>query len=392
MSDERDFGIAAYFTIKDYKTCGYLRIGSILSPAGCGWPAFTSLHLRPCFLADHDNWQTHLWLLPVQQSDRHHFVPKLLLRPWLVEQDGQRNLHGYWWNTKTHNQKLACKKRGLEAFCFKLDLLSLRAHKLGRDAIERVFFGEIDRKGAQARDLLLENGPAKLSSERRVDFARLLLSLEARRPATVKRVRTDGRDYFAKELNTDRQILAAMAEHGVVETPSDYVENVLGVSLEDKALAGIQRLIDNPAVGNVLINAHWDLKKLGLSDGSFVLSDRPLIRIHGYNSPGATWVLPLTPEVAFFAVNHAANLAKLRSVPAHRFAKETNKSSALQTECFVFSADLHHEVWLGKYLRQKTRATAAPDGGGEPCGSKSGVRHHGGPTSSSLRPKSWRPG
>jgi hypothetical protein len=146
-----------------------------LSPAGCGWPAFTSLHLRPCFLADHDNWQTHLRLLPVQQSDRHHFVPKLLLRPWLVEQDGQRNLHGYWWNTRT--QKLACKKRGLEAFCFQLDLNS--------DAMHERVFGEIDRKGAQARDLPRKRLQTVL--ERRVDSAAASF-LEARRPATVKRI------------------------------------------------------------------------------------------------------------------------------------------------------------------------------------------------------------
>jgi hypothetical protein len=150
-------------------------------------------------------------------------------------------------------------------------------------------------------------------------------------------------------------------------------------------------LIDNPEVGNVLINAHWDLKKLGLSDGSFVLSDRPLIRIHGYNSPGATWVLPLTPAVAFFAVNHAANLAKLRSVPAHRFAKEMNKSSALQTERFVFSADLHHEVWLWEIPPPKDARAAAPDGARalreqERCSTSRR------PNLVVSSPKSWRPG
>jgi len=275
-----------------------------------------------------------------------------------VEQDGHNNLYGYSWDTKT--QKLACKKKGLDAFCFQLGLLSLRVHKLGRDALERSFFGEIDGRGAEARDLLLENGPAKLSADHRCDFVRLLLSLDVRRPVNVERVRMEGRDYFAKGLNTDPQILAVMAEHGLHETPSDYVEKVLGASLEDRALSGIQRLVDNPTVGGVLINARWDLKKLGPSDGSFVLSDRPLIRIHGYNSPGATWVLPLTPKVAFFAVNHAENLAKLRSVPPHRFAKETNKSSTLQAERFVFSTDVHHETWLGKYLRWQMGRDFAP--------------------------------
>jgi Protein of unknown function (DUF4238) len=137
----------------------------------------------------------------VKVSDKHHYVPKLLLRPWLIEQDGQNYLHGYWWDTRT--QELKCKKKGLDAFCFQLELLSLRAHKLGRDALERVFFGEIDRKGAEARDSLLENGPAKLSAEQRADFARLLLSLDVRRRVNVERVRIEGREYFVNGLNTD---------------------------------------------------------------------------------------------------------------------------------------------------------------------------------------------
>jgi Protein of unknown function (DUF4238) len=288
----------------------------------------------------------------VQISNKHHYVPKFLLKPWLIEHNGQKILHGYWRDTKT--QKLACKIKGLGAFCVQLDLLSLRAHKLGSDALERVFFGEIDRKGAEARNSLIENVPNQLSIEQRADFVRLLLSLDGRRPANVKRVRIEGREYFANGLNTDPQILAAMAQHGIHVAPSDYVENVLDVSLEDKALVGIQRLVDNPVVGKVLINAQWDLKKLGPSDGSFVLSDRPLIRIHGYDSPGATWLLPLTTKIAFLAVNHPQKLATLRSLPAHRFAIETNKRSALQAEQFVFSADKNHENWLGKYLCKHT--------------------------------------
>jgi len=71
-------------------------------------------------------------------SRDHHFVPKLLLRPWLVDAaDGQRALLGYWWDSRT--QKLAVKRKGLEAFCFQLDLLTLASHHLGRDALERVF-------------------------------------------------------------------------------------------------------------------------------------------------------------------------------------------------------------------------------------------------------------
>lgn len=286
-----------------------------------------------------------------QEPRDHHFVPKTLLRPWLVEEaDRDLNLHGYWWDEK--RAKLVCKRRGLKSFCFQIDLLSLKAHNLGRGAIERLFFGEIDTKGAAACDVLLTDGAPKLSEDQRCDFARLLLSLDARRPAIVKRLRAEGTSYLAGELDSDPRIQTAMADLAIKEKPSSYVERELGWSLEDQALTVIQGLVDNPKVGKRLINAHWGVKWLGSFDGSFVLSDRPLIRIHAYDNPGAIWALPLTPKAVFIGANHHDNYERLMRTSASRFAKLTNLSSTAQTERFVFSTDMDHEKWLSKRLRR----------------------------------------
>jgi len=85
-----------------------------------------------------------------------------------------------------------------------------------------------------------------------------------------------------------------------------------------------------------------------------VLSDRPLIRIRGYDHPGGAWVLPLTPKVAFIAVNHPENLRRMQCVTPQRFVKQTNYSSAWQAERFVFSIDDFHARWLAKYLSAET--------------------------------------
>jgi hypothetical protein len=292
--------------------------------------------------------------MTMQESHNHHFVPKLLLRPWLVEDpQGHLNLWGYWWDPE--RRLLMQKRRGLNSFCCQLDLLSLQAHNLGRDVIERLFFGEIDTRGAVARNLLVDGQMDDLSVDQRCDFARLLLSLDIRRPRIVSEIRTK-RDYLANELDTDRKILAAMSEEGINETPSSYVENHLGWRLQDRALLVIQKLVDNPAVGRRLINAHWHIRRLGITDGTFVLADRPLIRIHGYDRPGATWVLPLTPKVVFIACNAIENLQRLTRLSDQRFAKEVNRSSVNQAERFVFCVDRSHEIWLGKRLSQVSYA------------------------------------
>lgn len=94
------------------------------------------------------------------------------------------------------------------------------------------------------------------------------------------------------------------------------------------------------------------MKRLGSFDGSFVLSDRPLIRILGYDKPGAIWALPLTPKAAFIGANHHDNYERLMRTSAARFGKSMNRSSTAQAERFVFSTEMDHEKWLSKRLRR----------------------------------------
>lgn len=289
---------------------------------------------------------------PLSKARDHHFVPKLLLQSWLVQSpDGQLELHGYWWDVR--GQKLTIKRKGLKAFCVQLDLLTLKSHHLGQDAIERVFFGDVDTKGAIARDVLLEQGPNRLTEVQRCDFARLLLSLDARRPENVERLRTHGASDLAASLDASPEVRAALAEHGIAEDPSVYAEAELGFDFEDRALVVIQGLVNNPKVGGRLVNAYWTVRKLGRYDGSLVLADRPLIRIHGYESPLATWVLPLTPHAVFIACIHQDNCKRLMNLSDSRFVREINKASAAQADRFVFCSDTSHGTWLERHQKPR---------------------------------------
>ncbi|MBY0322276.1 MAG: DUF4238 domain-containing protein [Reyranella sp.] len=283
---------------------------------------------------------------------KHHFVPKFLMNPWVVQTGtGQRSLMGYYWDER--QRRVRCKIRGLDSFCYQIDLLSLRHHQLGIDAIERVFFGEIDSKGATAVTALLNKGARELSPQQRVEFVRLLLSLEARRPQVVDLLKQDGAKKLAEGLDEDPEIVDEMKKIGLDESPSSYFRRRAGVAFEDRALAIVQKLVDDPNVGGRVLNAHWHVKTLGEHDGTLVLSDRPLIRVRGVEHPGALWVLPLTPKAAFVAANHTENIRRIIDVPSARFAKELNASSVQQAERFVFSVLPNSAQWLEKRLRRR---------------------------------------
>lgn len=289
-----------------------------------------------------------------QESRRHHFVPRFVLRPWVVEvAPNQRKLVGYFRDENT--KWLRHKARGVAGFCTQLDLLTLKTtHKLGRDALERIYFGHIDTKGAAARDILVSLSAEALSGEQRCDFARLLLSLDVRRPTNVGKLRTEVSSYFASELDRDPEIRAALDERGISETASNYVEEILQWSLEDRALIMMQKVVDNPMVGGRLISAHWFVRHLKPTDGNLVLSDRPLIRFLGFDRSNATWLLPLTPQIAFMASNNPAVIRKLVDMPPKKYVRMVNNSSARQSERYVFSVDRPKESWLKNFWPKKT--------------------------------------
>ena len=279
------------------------------------------------------------------ESRRHHFVPEFLLRPWATN----GVLNGYWW--KGHTRRLACRRKGPKAFCYEIDLLTVECHEGGGEVLGREFFAAIDTRGAAVRDQLLAEGPDSLDVDQRRDFARLLLSLEARRPSTVDRwLRTEGSRFLANALNEDPETREAMASEGLSDTPSEWFERYAG-SLEDRALATIQHLADHSVVGKSLINCRWSLVRTRDRADTFVLSDRPLVRVHGHDHPQAAWYLPLHPWTVFVAVKRGA---RLLDVPPPRIARELNVVSAQQAERFVFCVDDGHERWLGKYLSRKS--------------------------------------
>jgi hypothetical protein len=245
---------------------------------------------------------------PVQISRRHHYVPRFLLKSWLtIAGKGHSVLRGHYWDANTKKSKVL--ERGLDYFCQQTDLLTLGAHKDGVDIIERRFFKAIDDEGAAARVVLLKDGPQGLTMDQRRSFVRLLLSLEARRPSTLMKLRTEGVNYFSSGFDSDEEILSAFAHHGIKDTPSAYWERATGTSLTDRAVLQVQSLTDSAEVGSRILNARWGVRPIDPSVGRLVFSDRPLVRINPYNSPQAVWAIPLDPQHIFFATSSAATFA-----------------------------------------------------------------------------------
>ena len=207
----------------------------------------------------------------VQISREHHFVPRFLLRRWAAG----GGLTGVYWAT---DGRIRQRRRGVAAFCKQLDLLTINAHGLPPDALEKEFFGPLDDRGALVTKRLLRNGPGALTAEERSDFARFLLSLEARYPEHVAKLKSEGARALRNQLDSDPEVLQALAEPGEVRKASAILEEDMRLDFASRALLVVQLWVENPKVGGRLINATWRVYHMRDSDGTLILGERPLFR------------------------------------------------------------------------------------------------------------------
>lgn len=276
-----------------------------------------------------------------------HFVPKGLLRQWFW---ADQNLRGYWWDIR--HSTLQLKERGLNGFCFQLDLLTTHTKEGMSDQLERDFEA-IDTPGCVARDRLLTNGAYSLSAQQRCDFARLLMSLEVRRPKNVGKFKSVVQD-LRRKIDCDPEILEAFHNEDLSGSPAAWFdrESADGYLDERSFEEVLRRVVDHSATGLRLLNASWHVIKLGVNDGTLVLSDRPSELSKGVfsNCAGWVWALPLTPKSLFVATNDQGVLDEINSVSRRRLGMRVNTSSVARAEKFIFAADGSHGHWVGKYL------------------------------------------
>lgn len=294
-----------------------------------------------------------------REPRRHHYVPEFLLRGWTKEwKRNQRLLRGHYWDLR--QSRCRYRESGVGAFCNRIDLLTIGSRPKGKADLESIFFQAIDQKGQAAVEALVGGGVDRLDGEQRSDFVRLLLSLEYRRPSMVDRVRREGRERLTSGLD-QAETIEEFKKLGVDQLPSEYAQQKLDWSMEERAMLLLQSLVDSREIGERLINAHWYLRRLRVEHSSYLLADRPLVRIQGLDHPAATWFLPLTPRIGFYVARHESNLRLFENASAKRLVRVSNIDSAGNAEKYLFGVGNTLPAMFAEILRERAeRATNSP--------------------------------
>lgn len=291
-----------------------------------------------------------------REPRRHHYVPEFLLRGWAKEwKRNQQLLRGYYWDLR--QSRCRYRESGVGAFCHRIDLLTIRSRPKGQADLESIFFQAIDQKGQAAIQAIVAGGVDRLDGEQRSDFIRLLLSLEYRRPSMVDRVRTEGRERLTSSLD-QAEIAEEFKKLGVDQLPSEYAQQKLDWSMEERAMLLLQSLVDSREIGERLINAHWSLRRLRGEHSSFLLADRPLVRVQGLDHPAATWFLPLSPRVGLYVARHESSHRLLENASAEFLVRASNIDSAGNAERYVFGVGATLPGMFARILHARAECAA----------------------------------
>ncbi len=276
-----------------------------------------------------------------QEFQKHHIVPKFLLKPWT------RNdlLSAFYWDRWKNS--IRCKSnKGPNGYCYQKNSWTFDSHPLGRNAMETEFFQLLDSDASIAQRILIDQGPQGLDTKQRHDFVRLLISLEVRRTSNVERVHN-----IPDELNRLPELREIAKHIDETKTIPELWEESFGHSLHDKALLWLPEFILDEKKIDKIANMRWAVCRAQDRSISLVLSDRPLMRTHEHGHPSEVWILPLDPWTVFCASNYPV---KLEQDVRPRDVKQINAASANQAEKYVSCVDDQHKHWLGKYLATKS--------------------------------------
>jgi hypothetical protein len=232
----------------------------------------------------------------------------------------------------------------------------------GPDAIsylEREFFRETDDTAAQAL-ALIEAGRIKDMNNRLLSgWTRFVMSLIYRTP---QEIRTLFRETVTHSLHAERKFEENYENERLPDDPptfAEFREKDSGGYTNQYGRAGIrlvQSLIDNKAVGDLLMREmRWSTIELQGSY-TFLTCDRPIVMTNGLVKPGAHIGLPIGPRRLFVA---AASLDFLKPLNnnSDALAKLVNDRIASQAREFCIGTNDTHLRFVERRLGTRDPST-----------------------------------
>ncbi len=265
---------------------------------------------------------------------RNHFVPRFLLTAWTIGNVDKKLVE-----FRLDLAGVPTARRVPKATGYMDDLLTLSepfVDGMPQDAIETQLMQRVDSDAAILRVKMLEG--ASLAAAERCDWVRFLNSLRLRQPKFVtEKAIPIGTASALEVLNRAPEEYKALAQPDDPNTLIEFVRVSRPGLIENFGLKAYPRVIDNPLIGEMLINMTWSVCDVSSANYDLVLGDNPLISVGNLEAAKFVLALPLSPTKLFVACRAAATVHTFAGAKPNELVARMNESSVERASRWVYA-------------------------------------------------------
>lgn len=267
----------------------------------------------------------------------HHYVPQFLLRGWAESSnDGRVEVFRLDLNHVPSSRK-SPKSTGYEPDLYALSRDVVAG--MDKQAIEKQFLRHVDNQGALVLQKLLDSGLHSLTSDDRICWARFLMSLRIRQPEIVRMLRDEAAHHLRDALSKQPEQYEELVELKDPPTLIDWTEKHYPGLIENVGLSFFHELVDNPTVGQKILQMRWWLWDFSNAPYELLLADHPCIFTAGIDDASLVICVPISPKKAFMTTQSQGVVDLMRQQQPKELAKRINEFSLTQARVRVYARD-----------------------------------------------------
>lgn len=290
----------------------------------------------------------------MSEPHRHHFIPAFYLRQWHGP-DGKLVEH-----TIKHGRLIA-KPVSADSTGFERDLYEVpELPSPDSQFLETQFFNFADHTASRALAMLLDGEAKHLwSSEMLSAWARFLIGLHTRHFDTIPEIRDAAKAVWAASGEKSQRIYEDIRQPEDPPTFDEWIVN-RDPRIPHKAVIDLMiAAMDNPTVGQHIIEMHWEVIEIAATPCRFLTSDRP-VGMYLIKEPTGSITLPISPTKLFVAVNDRNYLNGFRRKAYRRIVDHINSDHISRARRFVWAQGQSHSQreFIRRYM--STKMESAP--------------------------------
>lgn len=221
-------------------------------------------------------------------------------------------------------------------------MLALTREQIGqmnKHDIEQLVLQQVDNDAALVREKLRNRQLQTLAHGERCSWVRFIMSLRMRDPAVVRDLVSQSDQELRRSLADNPNEYLQLTDGNDPASLEEWTDINFPGLIENFGLTFYRGLLDDPQIGNKLLQLKWWV--FDVSDGLnlLLLGDRPCIFFEGIDDPNLSIALPIAPNKVFIATRGDMLANELPRIRLPTLVTRINEATVAQARKYIYACD-----------------------------------------------------